>query len=235
MHTTKEEPKEIPKNENIAYTKENYDKDFKCKENALKHALDIRKFEIELYWKRTTYFWALIAATMAGYLLVQASTISNKSDYSVILVCIGIVFSFGWFYINKGSKQWQENWENHVSMLEDRTIGPLYKVILTRQRPKTLGEKLKQYFIGPGQYSVSKINQLISFCVFLLLCWILIAKSIYIRIDAPVNLVQLMTIIGTILICIVIHVFCRTDTGSYIYSGRKIEATINNNKTKNVC
>ena len=29
---------------------------------ALAYALDIRKFEIELYWKRGTYFWAFIAA-----------------------------------------------------------------------------------------------------------------------------------------------------------------------------
>ena len=27
-------------------------------EKALDFALDIRKFEIELYWKRVTYFWA---------------------------------------------------------------------------------------------------------------------------------------------------------------------------------
>jgi hypothetical protein len=28
--------------------------------DALKHALDIRKFEIELYWKRAAYFWTFI-------------------------------------------------------------------------------------------------------------------------------------------------------------------------------
>ena len=31
-------------------------------ETALEHALDIRKFEIELYWKRAAYVWAFIAA-----------------------------------------------------------------------------------------------------------------------------------------------------------------------------
>lgn len=47
---------------------------------ALEHALDIRKFEIELYWKRATYFWTLIAATFAGYLSVLAA---NKHSVTV--------------------------------------------------------------------------------------------------------------------------------------------------------
>ena len=78
------------------------------KEKALEHALDIRKFEIDLYWKRATYFWAFIGATFAGYGAVQASSLSSKTDLSVVLSCLGIVFSFGWFCANKGSKQWQE-------------------------------------------------------------------------------------------------------------------------------
>lgn len=35
--------------------------------SALDRALDSRKFEIELYWKRATYFWAFLAVTLAGY------------------------------------------------------------------------------------------------------------------------------------------------------------------------
>lgn len=37
---------------------------------AFKLAVDTRKFEIELYWKRATYFCAFIAMTFAGYGLV---------------------------------------------------------------------------------------------------------------------------------------------------------------------
>jgi len=33
----------------------------------LEKILDIRKFEIDLYWKRATYFWAFIAASLTGY------------------------------------------------------------------------------------------------------------------------------------------------------------------------
>lgn len=48
---------------------EQYEEAFRGKEEkALNQALDIRKFEIELYWKRATYFWTFIGATMAGFL-----------------------------------------------------------------------------------------------------------------------------------------------------------------------
>ena len=33
-------------------------------------ALDIRKFEIDLYWKRAAYFWTFIAAAFGAYFLM---------------------------------------------------------------------------------------------------------------------------------------------------------------------
>src|SRR5579864_817840 len=107
---------------------------FSNKAEALKNALEIRKFEIDLYWKRAAYFWTFIGATFAAYGAVQASSAHAdvKTDLSVIASCLGLVFSLGWFLANRGSKQWQENWENHVDLLEDEIIGPLYKTVLRR-------------------------------------------------------------------------------------------------------
>ena len=69
---------------------------------ALEYALDIRKFEIELYWKRGTYFWTLIAATFAGYFAVLAAeTIENKLFNAYVLACIGFVFTLAWFLVNR--------------------------------------------------------------------------------------------------------------------------------------
>ena len=139
----------------------------KVKEAALEHALDIRKFEIELYWKRAAYFWTFIAATFAGYAAVFVS--DNKeipqTDLLVVLSCLGIVFSFGWFCVNQGSKQWQENWENHVDLLENDVIGPLYKTVLSRSSPIGISEHLSRAITGPSSLSVSKINQIISLYV----------------------------------------------------------------------
>jgi hypothetical protein len=135
-----------------------YLKLFKNKEKeALKHALDIRKFEIELYWKRATYFWTFIGASFAGYFAIQ--NLTNNKDLSIIISCLGIIFSLSWVFVNKGSKHWQENWENHVDLLEDKIVGPLYKTVLTRPKKNHTFVNL---LVGPSGFSVSKINQLIS-------------------------------------------------------------------------
>lgn len=129
---------------------------------ALEHALDIRKFEIELYWKRATYFWAFIAAAFAAYALTYKSGVDHEPWLSVVFSALGLVFSFAWYLVNRGSKFWQENWERHVDLLEEMTLGPLYEIIATttsQNSPLT----------GSGQFSVTKINQMLS--IFVTVMW----------------------------------------------------------------
>lgn len=169
-----------------SYSPEQYEKDFppsdkdKDKDKRAKAwqcALDIRKFEIDLYWKRATYFWAFIATSFAGFLAVQASGAEDKQVLSVVLSCVGVVFSLAWVCVNWGSKYWQENWENHVYLLEDDVTGPLFKVVLDRPDPTTLKE-WKDWITAPKPYSVSRINQIISYYVSLL--WVcLLFYSVY--------------------------------------------------------
>jgi hypothetical protein len=126
-------------------------------DSALRLALDIRKFEIELYWKRATYFWAFIAAAFAGYGLSLKAGGSSDAWLTTVFSSLGLIFSFAWFLVNRGSKFWQENWERHVDILEDQVLGPLYKVVAVRQESID-GNPL----ISAGPYSVSKINQILS-------------------------------------------------------------------------
>ena len=147
-------------------------KDKKIREEALKQALDIRKFEIELYWKRATYFWAFIAVTFAGYFTVLASKvqIENKLVILFLINSLGFAFSYVWFLVNRGSKFWQNNWERHVDFLEDEFMGPLYKIVIGRQGDSKLFEE--------ARYSVSKINQMLSF--FLVIIWgLMILNNLY--------------------------------------------------------
>ncbi len=135
---------------------------------ALEYALDIRKFEIELYWKRTNYFWVLIAAAFAGYFVIADK---NEEFLSLVISCLGFVISLGWYLVNRGSKYWQENWERHVDSLEDNYIGPLYKTVIDK------GSFSFFKFWSGYPYSVSKINQLIS--LFVTIIWFgLIIKSL---------------------------------------------------------
>lgn len=145
----------------------------KKSEKALEYAMEIRKFEIELYWKRATYFWTFIAAVFAGYALVYTKADGvNSEKYWILLVfsCLGFIFSVAWYLVNQGSKFWQNNWERHVDLLEDEVIGPLYKTIAQSSDGCNP-------LISYRQYSVSKINQILSF--FVSLFWmLLILKSI---------------------------------------------------------
>ncbi|WP_432468259.1 RipA family octameric membrane protein [Agarivorans sp. Z349TD_8] len=155
-----------------------YDKNFETDDSkskklkaAFEQVSDIRKFEIELYWKRATYFWALITVAFAGYFSILASEhMPNKFFLSLIVSCVGFVFTFAWFLSSRGSKYWQENWENHLDLLENKVTGPLYKTLLERPEHSNFVEK---YVTGPMSVSVSKINQWVS--VFVVFSWLSLA------------------------------------------------------------
>lgn len=123
-------------------------------EKALERAWLNRDFEIELYWKRASYFWTFIAAAFVGYITLITSSGFNENlkksfpQIEYIVICLGLIFSVAWVLVNVGSKRWQKNWENHIDVLEDEITGPIYKVI-----NKT------------HSYSVTKINFLISLFV----------------------------------------------------------------------
>ena len=135
------------------------------RKKALEFALDIRKFEIELYWKRATYFWAFIAISLAGYGSVLAAKeirCDEKGEALLTASCLGLVFSVAWYFVNRASKLWQENWEKHVDLLEDAVIGPLYKTVLR-------DDDIRFWRLwGPYPFSVSKLNQILSMFVVLL-------------------------------------------------------------------
>ena len=131
---------------------------------ALKHALDIRKFEIELYWKRAAYFWTFIAAAFAGYFVMSSALSSILFEMRYLVACLGFVFSIGWYLVNRGSKAWQKNWEAHVDLLEYEVIGPLYKTTINRYKYELMDP------VDAFPFSVSKINQLLS--LFVVSIWV---------------------------------------------------------------
>lgn len=197
---------------------EEYAKAFEGKEaEALKQALDIRKFEIELYWKRASYFWTFIGATFAGFLAVQASSVPNRQDLAVILSCLGVVFSFGWVCVNRGSKYWQENWEKHVDVLEDKVTGPLYKVVLSRNKMETKSERIVHLVTGPSSISVSKVNQIISLYVFLLWIVLLFYSLPEFDIEESINWFYATLIALSIVSCSLLLWLGRTYTGGYFH------------------
>lgn len=124
---------------------------------AYKVALDTRKFEIDLYWKRATYFWGFLVAIFAAYFLVY-TRVGSKSILLILLSLLGILTSTGWYFVNRGSKVWQENWEKHIAFLEDDINGPLFKTIIV---PNLKFSNLVEGYPN----SVSKVNMLLSLSI----------------------------------------------------------------------
>lgn len=110
---------------------------------ALDRAHDLRRFEIENYWKRATYFW--------GFQLVAFTALAltaYRGDVFAPLVLpvavLGVFTSLAAIRTARGSKFWQENWEAHVDFLEDEVEGQLHKIVLMK---------------ADLQPSVSKVNE----------------------------------------------------------------------------
>lgn len=153
-----------------------------------------------------------IAASFAGYGAVQNLNEPARTDLSVLLACLGLVFSFGWYLSNRGSKRWQENWEGQVDVLEDDVIGPLYKTIAAPAKPSP--NKLKHLATGSEAYSVSKINQIISlFVVFIWLLLVWHSLPIVGFCKVPNWLTYALAICGSLIFCIMLAKW--GVTGSY--------------------
>lgn len=138
---------------------------------AFNQVLDMRKFEIDLYWKRTTFFWTILGAILAGYFLVLSRIATNGSvSYKIIfsLGCLGLIFTVGWYFVNRGSKYWQVNWEKHLNILEDKIMGPLYKTTINKEY------YFKRFWSlsAPYPFSVSKLNQVLN--LILIAFWLIL-------------------------------------------------------------
>lgn len=133
--------------------------------NALKKAWEIRNFEIKLYWQRALYFWGFIAlAFYAPIAILKFKTdfilhpMLNKFFFITIICMLGCFLSFAWYLANRGSKYWQENWENWINTLEEYKYGNLYSEPFEQK-------DIKSHWSGSGKFSLSRINIVISLVV----------------------------------------------------------------------
>lgn len=155
INTMKENKRRISKEDYI----DNFDE--KKLEEAFQIALETRKFEIELYWKRTGYFVLFIGAVFAGYykvLQIDGPSGSEKEWLLLLLSSLGFLLSLLWYMANRGSKFWQENWEAHIEMLSTHLGIPIFGIIKHSTSSKL--DLMKEY-----PFSVSKVNQMVSLIV----------------------------------------------------------------------
>lgn len=111
--------------------------------------VDTRKFEIDNFIKRTTFFWT---ASLAGLAVHFGSSIDLKSKMllSIMATTFSLYFSIG----ARGAKYWQENWERKVEKFE-RKIG--FSLFSTRSDVEK-----KWWPFCPIRFSPSAITMIIS-------------------------------------------------------------------------
>lgn len=171
-------------------------------EKAYDVAADIRKFEIELFWKRATFFWAFITAIYVAYFQVLTQIHRSVHGYIslVILAALGLFFCVSWLLSSKGSKHWQENWEEHLNILEDNVTGPLYKTYLAEK-----------------SYSLSKIaiyaGWAVSFCAYGLLLY---EFSCFVKqnLKSPQELQFILTIVFATFVPLCLYVYSKNVLGN---------------------
>ncbi|MFJ5438106.1 hypothetical protein ACIPT2_09570 [Pectobacterium brasiliense] len=131
--------KTISKND-VTVLREAYDK-----------AHQIRNLEVDLYWKRTTYCWTLIAAllTICGLLLSAYFKPDDleKRDSTILIAiaaisALGVIITYICQLIAISGEYWKKNWEMHISMLEPLFSGKIYSTHLVSSRYRASIAKL---------------------------------------------------------------------------------------------
>ena len=109
--------------------------------------LELRKFEIDNFWKRTLFFWGALAVILLTYFKSKIG-----DEHLVFISLIGILYTFIFSLSIRGSKYWQEHWEVQAKEFKDDI--KLFDEITT----PTMVSK----FTFPYRFSVSKLTMLLS-------------------------------------------------------------------------
>lgn len=195
-----------PDSNHVTLSNKNYNKDdynMVSKEKAFEIALENRKFEIELYWKRAKYFFDAFLALGGVSILIsvlqisEAINLSRQIFFTILFAveCVGLVCAIAWSLVNEGSKYWQENWEQYVDALGKDFVGPLFK------HPIEPTGNLRRY-------SVSEINRCLSW--YIVSVWIVVI------------LVTIATLhISNMCICCILFSGCSLVAICYMFFGTK--------------
>lgn len=121
--------------------------------NLYDKILELRKFEIENFWKRTLFFWGTIAIVLVGYFGAKIET-----KYFIFISFIGLLYNIIFSMSIRGSKYWQEHWETMAVIYENNLEFKLFK----SEMSDYIFLKNSHYITFPFRFSVSKLTMLLS-------------------------------------------------------------------------
>lgn len=127
----------------------------------LEYAVDVRKFEIGLFWTRSLFFWGFTTTALTAY---RASLHLGSNAVQFGAACAGLVCGVTWTLVNRSSKYWHTVWERKVESRQQAAIDDdLFSV-------KTNPVIAENWFWGAKHYSVSKLA--IAFSDFTVVIWL---------------------------------------------------------------
>ncbi|MEN9599912.1 MAG: hypothetical protein RL596_2233 [Bacteroidota bacterium] len=155
--------------------------DDKFKEKIeFENALKLRLFEIDLFWKRSWFFGALLIALVGAF--YKLKTIENPLFPPVTVAFVLFITTLLQCLMNRGSKFWQERWE-YMTMNREGSL----EIELTKLKKYQDPDKGEWYYINGSilakgeniftrsrRFSVSKLTFLVWDLVFIctMLNWI---------------------------------------------------------------
>ncbi|WP_417267212.1 hypothetical protein [Celeribacter baekdonensis] len=170
-----------------------------------------RDFEIELYWKRATYFWGFQVSFFATVGIVLSTETLEVWQYSYMawISLVAFIVTALWALMSNGAKFWQANWEAYVDILEPYVVGDIYKFFPSRK-------KLDR------PYSVSKVNSCVIFVigVFWCLAYLVFGSAAICQVEGSPPAMA-CTLVCFILGLLAIGFFTVQLRGSYAWTGFK--------------
>lgn len=155
------------------------------KQLILHYAADTRKFEIQLFWQRSLYFWGLVAAALVAYAALHKDVKPEQPHHlCVMVICFGFLTSFAWLLQSLGGKYWHEAWEQKLYRAEQAVLQIDQKLFASDEHGQHLfggvAEPIKTQdasWLQAERYSVSKIAIAMSYLAALLWAYLAIFES----------------------------------------------------------
>jgi hypothetical protein len=163
-----------------------------------------RRYEIDKFWQRSTFFWVFIAASVVAF------GKATEGAGQFLFACFGLVSSVAWTLQNRGSKYWQEAWELKTEQTELAALGSH----LFRHE----AHKWDRHFSGASKYSVSKLT--IALSDFSVLVWAGLAlysshfKQEFLR--SHRNCIYPIILGLTVVYCLLVAFFARRNKDNHV-------------------
>jgi hypothetical protein len=181
------------------------------KQLILHYAADTRKFEIQLFWQRSLYFWGLVAASLVAYATLHTKYEPGQSHaLCVLMVCFGFLTSIAWALQSLGGKYWHEAWEQKLYRAEKATLHTDDKLFEKDDRHHLFGGideviKPNPSLLKAERYSVSKLAIIMSYlAVILWFCLAILESNLALLSSGLCKVAADWSILGPYLITIIL-------------------------------